>query len=156
MKRFLLIGVSALAVNLYSSSWADDATKFPSPDGKFAMLLTEDEKEEGRVKIQLIEVELAQSCAGLWLRAGLRTRNIANFSGPRIRNALLSTKRVSEAVTRRFISGMSLGSPNHVCPSWAVAPQRPRRRNSRSRVFINLSKPTRRRRNGSSPALWSS
>jgi hypothetical protein len=56
MKRFLLIGVSALAVNLYSSSWADDATKFPSPDGKFAMLLTEDEKEEGRVKIQLIEV----------------------------------------------------------------------------------------------------
>ena len=56
MKRFLLIGVSALAGNLYSSSWADDATKFPSPDGNFAMLLTEDEKEAGHVKIQLIEV----------------------------------------------------------------------------------------------------
>jgi len=35
---------------------ADDQIKDASPDGKFAMLLTEDEKEEGRVKIQLIEV----------------------------------------------------------------------------------------------------
>ena len=34
---------------------ADDATRFPSPDGKFAMLLTDD-TEEGPVKIQLIEV----------------------------------------------------------------------------------------------------
>jgi hypothetical protein len=34
---------------------AEEATKFPSPDGKFAMLLTDD-TDEGRVKIQLIEV----------------------------------------------------------------------------------------------------
>jgi hypothetical protein len=57
MEGFLLIVVSALAVNLCSSSWADDATKFPSPDGKFAMLLTEDQKEPGRVKIELIDVD---------------------------------------------------------------------------------------------------
>lgn len=57
MKGFLLIVVSALAVNLCSSSWADDETKFPSPDGKFAMLLTEDQKEAGRVKIELIDVD---------------------------------------------------------------------------------------------------
>src|SRR5439155_24259098 len=54
MKRFLLIGVSALTVNLYSSHLADDLIKDPSPDGKFAMLLTQ--PEEGGVKIQLIEV----------------------------------------------------------------------------------------------------
>ena len=54
MKRFLLIGVSALTVNLYSSPLADDLIKDPSPDGKFAMLLTQ--PEEGGVKIQLIEV----------------------------------------------------------------------------------------------------
>jgi hypothetical protein len=35
---------------------ADDQIKDASPDGKFAMLLTEDQQEEGRVKIQLIEV----------------------------------------------------------------------------------------------------
>jgi hypothetical protein len=57
MKGFLLIVVSALAVNLCSSSWADDATKFSSPDGKFAMLLTENQKEAGRVKIELIDVD---------------------------------------------------------------------------------------------------
>jgi hypothetical protein len=57
MKGFLLIAVSAFAANLCSSSWADDETKFPSPDGKFAMLLTEDQKEAGRVKIELVQVD---------------------------------------------------------------------------------------------------
>ena len=54
MKRFFLIGVIALSVDLYSSSLADDQIKDASPDGKFGMLLTA--KEEGGVKIQLIEV----------------------------------------------------------------------------------------------------
>ncbi|HEX4697538.1 MAG TPA: hypothetical protein VH254_07690 [Candidatus Udaeobacter sp.] len=40
----------------FSIARADNETKSPSPDGKFAVLLTEDEKEEDRVKIQLIEV----------------------------------------------------------------------------------------------------
>jgi hypothetical protein len=43
------------AVHLSSAAEADDRTKNRSPDGKFAMLLTDD-TEEGRVKIQLIEV----------------------------------------------------------------------------------------------------
>lgn len=62
MKRFLLIGISALAVNLYSRSWADDETRFPSPDGKFAMLLS---VHEGGVKIQLIEVSSGKVVLGL-------------------------------------------------------------------------------------------
>jgi hypothetical protein len=56
MKRFLPIIFICLAPHFSPSSRADDRTKDPSPDGKFAMLLTEDEREEGRVKIQLIEV----------------------------------------------------------------------------------------------------
>jgi hypothetical protein len=80
MKRFLPIIFICLAPHFSPSSRADDQTKDPSPDGKFAMLLTEDQKEEGRVKIQLIEVssrnvvlELAESghphskdCKLLW------------------------------------------------------------------------------------------
>ena len=56
MKIFLTIAVVALATNPPSWSRADDQIRDASPDGKFAMLLTEDQKEEGRVKIQLIEV----------------------------------------------------------------------------------------------------
>jgi hypothetical protein len=56
MKRFLPIIFICLAPHFSPSSRADDQTKDPSPDGKFVMLLTEDPKEEGRVKIQLIEV----------------------------------------------------------------------------------------------------
>ena len=54
MKIFLTIALVALATN--SPSWlrADDQIKDTSPDGKFAMLLTQ--PEEGGVKIQLIEV----------------------------------------------------------------------------------------------------
>jgi hypothetical protein len=43
------------AFHLSSAAEADDRTKDRSPDGKFAMLLTDD-TEEGRVKVQLIEV----------------------------------------------------------------------------------------------------
>ncbi|HEX4653641.1 MAG TPA: hypothetical protein VH227_05270 [Candidatus Udaeobacter sp.] len=39
---------------LFSMARADNETKFSSPDGKFAMVLTQ--PEEGAVKIQLIEV----------------------------------------------------------------------------------------------------
>ena len=53
---FLTIAVVAFAANSPSFSRADDQTKDRSPDGKFAMLLKEDTAEEGRVKIQLIEV----------------------------------------------------------------------------------------------------
>jgi hypothetical protein len=54
LKHLTLVAVSStLALSIVQ---ADNATKFPSPDGKFAMLLTKDEKGEGRVKIQLIEV----------------------------------------------------------------------------------------------------
>jgi hypothetical protein len=56
MKIFLTIAVVTLATNSPSWSLADDQIRDASPDGKFAMLLTEDQKEEGRVKIQLIEV----------------------------------------------------------------------------------------------------
>jgi hypothetical protein len=52
----LVPALVALAANLSFSSWADEQIRDPSPDGRFAMLLTEDQKEEGRVKIQLIEV----------------------------------------------------------------------------------------------------
>ncbi|MBO0695512.1 MAG: hypothetical protein J2P56_05350 [Verrucomicrobia bacterium] len=79
MKGFVSTLV-ALAANLSISSWADEPMRDPSPDGRFAMLLTEDQKEEGRVKIQLVEVssrkvvlELAESghphsddCKLLW------------------------------------------------------------------------------------------
>jgi hypothetical protein len=55
LKRLIFISVAgALA---FSIARADNETKFPSPDGKFAMLLTEDQKELGRVKIELIEVD---------------------------------------------------------------------------------------------------
>ena len=71
--------LSLFAVHLSSAAEADDRTKDRSPDGKFAMLLTDD-TEEGRVKVQLIEVssgkvvlELAESghphaedCKLLW------------------------------------------------------------------------------------------
>jgi hypothetical protein len=67
VKRFVPALV-ALAANLSFSSLADEQIRDPSPDERFAMLLTEDQKEEGRVKIQLIEVssrkvvlELAES-----------------------------------------------------------------------------------------------
>jgi hypothetical protein len=79
VKRFVPALV-ALAANLSLSSWADEQITDLSPDGRFAMLLTEDQKEEGRVRIQLIEVssrnvvlELAESghphserCKLLW------------------------------------------------------------------------------------------
>jgi hypothetical protein len=45
-----------LAAHLSTASAADDQTKDRSPDGKFTMLLKEDTAEEGRVKIQLVEV----------------------------------------------------------------------------------------------------
>ena len=51
MKILLTIAVVAFAT---SFSRADDQIRDTSPDGKFAMLLTQ--KEEGGVKIQLIEV----------------------------------------------------------------------------------------------------
>ena len=54
MKIFLTIAVVALATNPPSWSRADDQIRDASPDGKFGMLLTA--KEEGGVKIQLIEV----------------------------------------------------------------------------------------------------
>jgi hypothetical protein len=56
MKRFLPIIFICLAPHFSPSSRADDRTKDLSPDGKFAMLLTDEEREEGRVRIQLIEV----------------------------------------------------------------------------------------------------
>jgi hypothetical protein len=56
MKMFLAIGIAVLAANSPFWSRADNQIRDPSPDGEFAMLLTEDRKEEGRVKIQLIEV----------------------------------------------------------------------------------------------------
>ncbi len=79
VKRFVPALV-ALVANLSLSSLAEEQIRDPSPDGRFAMLLTEDQKEEGRVKIQLIEVssrkvvlELAESghphsnhCKLLW------------------------------------------------------------------------------------------
>jgi hypothetical protein len=67
VKRFVPALV-ALAANLSFSSLADEQIRDPSPDERFAMLLMEDQKEEGRVKIKLIEVrsrkvvlELAES-----------------------------------------------------------------------------------------------
>jgi hypothetical protein len=54
MKIFLTIAVVALAANFPRSSRADDQIRNASPDGKFAILLTQ--PEEGGVKIQLIEV----------------------------------------------------------------------------------------------------
>jgi hypothetical protein len=54
-KILLRIMLSLFAVHLSSAAEADDRTKDRSPDGKFAMLLTDD-TEEGRVKVQLIEV----------------------------------------------------------------------------------------------------
>jgi hypothetical protein len=80
MKGFLLIVVSALAVNLCSSSWADDATKFPSPDGTFAMLLTENQKEAGRVKIELIDVDSRKVVLVRWKWSWLRTTTKAKPS----------------------------------------------------------------------------
>jgi hypothetical protein len=79
VKRFAPALV-ALAANLSFSSWADEKVRDPSPDGSLVMLLTDDQKEEGRVKIQLIDVssrkvvlELAESghphsehCKLLW------------------------------------------------------------------------------------------
>ena len=50
MKTLLTIAVLAFATSV---SRADEQVKDLSPDGKFAMLLTE--KEEGGVNIQLIE-----------------------------------------------------------------------------------------------------
>jgi hypothetical protein len=46
-KIFLRIMLSLFAVHLSSAAEADDRTKDRSPDGKFAMLLTDD-TEEGR------------------------------------------------------------------------------------------------------------
>ena len=54
-KILLRIMLSLFAVHLSSAAEADDRTKDRSPDGKFAMLLTDD-TEEDRVKVQLIEV----------------------------------------------------------------------------------------------------
>jgi hypothetical protein len=53
MKIFLALAVVALATNPFWSR-ADDHIRDASPDGKFAMFLTADQKEEG-IKIQLIE-----------------------------------------------------------------------------------------------------
>jgi hypothetical protein len=55
MKIFLMIAAVTLAANPPFLSQADDQTRDTSPDGRFAMLLTDDKEEEGRVKIQLIE-----------------------------------------------------------------------------------------------------
>ena len=54
-KILLRIVLFLFAVHLSSAAETDDRTKDRSPDGKFAMLLT-DATEEGRIKIQLIEV----------------------------------------------------------------------------------------------------
>jgi hypothetical protein len=54
MKIFLTIAVVTLVTNFPSWSRPDDQIRDASPDGKFAMLLTQ--KEEFVVKIQLIEV----------------------------------------------------------------------------------------------------
>jgi len=54
MKIFLTIATVTLAANPPFLFQADDQTRDTSPDGKFGMLLTA--KEEGGVKIQLIEV----------------------------------------------------------------------------------------------------
>jgi hypothetical protein len=51
-KRLLFLSISFVIA--LSIARADDAIRFPSPDGKFAMLLVEQEKAQ--VKIQLIEV----------------------------------------------------------------------------------------------------
>jgi hypothetical protein len=55
MKIFLTIAAVTLAANAPFLSQADDQNRDTSPDGRFAMLLTDDKEEEGRVKIQLIE-----------------------------------------------------------------------------------------------------
>ncbi|MGE5208365.1 MAG: hypothetical protein ACM3KL_03435, partial [Alphaproteobacteria bacterium] len=55
MKTVMLV-VIALATGLPLLPGANDKVKDPSPDGQFAMLLTRDPQEEGRVKIQLIEI----------------------------------------------------------------------------------------------------
>jgi hypothetical protein len=54
-KRILQMILFLLATHLSTASAAADQIRDASPDGKFAMLLTEDQKEGGRVKIQLIE-----------------------------------------------------------------------------------------------------
>ncbi len=56
MKIFLMLVAVAFALNRPWLSAADEQVRDTSPDGKFAMLLAPDPNEEGRVKIQLIEV----------------------------------------------------------------------------------------------------
>ena len=56
MKIFLMLVAVAFAAVRLSLSGADEQVRDTSPDGKFAMLLAPDPNEEGRVKIELIEV----------------------------------------------------------------------------------------------------
>jgi hypothetical protein len=56
VKTLLLLASLFFATCFCPPIRADDQIKDASPDGKFAMSLTEDQQEEGRVKIQLIEV----------------------------------------------------------------------------------------------------
>jgi len=56
VKRFLP-AIIAFVTAVPVSSWAEEQTKDPSPDGKFAMLVKDVvERDEERVKIDLIEV----------------------------------------------------------------------------------------------------
>jgi len=56
VNRFLP-ALIAFASTVPVSSWADEQTKDPSPDGKFAMLVKDVvERDEARLKIDLIEV----------------------------------------------------------------------------------------------------
>ena len=53
--RGIVAGLAAFLIWTGAIAADDHQTKDPSPDGKFAMLLTNDQVEAGRVKIQLIE-----------------------------------------------------------------------------------------------------
>jgi hypothetical protein len=53
--RRIVAGLAAFLIWTGAIAADDQQTKDPSPDGKFAMLLTNDQVEAGRVKIQLIE-----------------------------------------------------------------------------------------------------
>jgi effector-binding domain-containing protein len=55
MRRLLLIVVAGWVAGCWTSLWAEEDIKYPSPDGRFALRITQSKDNEDHPTVELIE-----------------------------------------------------------------------------------------------------
>jgi hypothetical protein len=65
MRRFLLIVVVGCVASCWTSLWAEEDIKYPSPDGRFALRITQSKDDEYHPTVDLIERDSGKAIVNL-------------------------------------------------------------------------------------------